>query len=425
MSSIYSGKRLALFSSLLRGPAAEWCGSTIQDAMTWDEVRTLFITRFSDGRNKFRHRNEVEHCIRADREEIRNFLHQIKKTVDRGWPNDMVGIAPGDQNAERTAQARQRRQRYIDYTLKEPRPRCLQRNAQEYLMEHPNATWKDFSTHLINEDVSYQVSTSFLNDEEQNKAQMASLGQELKNLRSELKEHRINALDGNQRPVVPNQKGGRIATRFCGYCRTNGRTLNYYRKKMRDEEIKQMQNEATAEKKITFTQDYNKRRRPSLGSGNRTSRNDGNGAMMSTPRSFTRGNFRPSNQNPNNFRQNRSSERGDYTNNNNDRYNDYRARSPYQSNQDKYRNWRSNNNYSRSPSMSRQESPFTDFRNQPRSNSPNLSVFNRFGNRDPSKNIPYDKKFPTSNDGNQPNVVRFTTTDDEINGLSGLCPLDY
>ena len=45
---------------------AEWYGSTIQDAMTWDEVRTLFITRFSDGRNKFRHRLEVEHCIRAD-----------------------------------------------------------------------------------------------------------------------------------------------------------------------------------------------------------------------------------------------------------------------------------------------------------------------------------------------------------------------
>ena len=97
---------------MLRGPAAEWYGSTIQDAMTWDEVRTLFKTRFSDGRNKFRHRMQVEHCIRADGEEIRNFLHRIKKTVDKGWPDDMVGIAPGDQNAERTAQARQRRQRY-------------------------------------------------------------------------------------------------------------------------------------------------------------------------------------------------------------------------------------------------------------------------------------------------------------------------
>ena len=108
---------------------------------------------------------------------------------------------------------------------------------------------------------------------------------------------------------------------------------------MRDEEIKKLQNEATTEKKVTFTQDYNKKRGPSHGSVKWTSRNDGNWALTSTPRSFTRGNFRPSNQNPNNFRQNRLFERGDYTNNNNDRYNDYRARSPYQSNQDQSRNW--------------------------------------------------------------------------------------
>ena len=108
--------------------------------MTLNEVRTLFITRFSDARNKFRHRKEVEHCIRADREKIRNFLHRLKKTVDKGWPFDMVGITPGDHNAVRTAQARQGRQKYIAYTLKGLRPRYLQQKAQEYLMEHPNAT---------------------------------------------------------------------------------------------------------------------------------------------------------------------------------------------------------------------------------------------------------------------------------------------
>ena len=46
--------------------------------------------------------------------------------------------------------------------------------------------------------------------------------------------------------------------------------------------------EARAEKKVTFTQDYNKRRGPSHRYGNWTGRNDNNGAMMSTPRSFTR-----------------------------------------------------------------------------------------------------------------------------------------
>ena len=86
------------------------------------------------------HRMEVEHCIRADGEEIRNFLHRIKKKVDKVWPDNMVGVTAANQNAERTAQARRRRQRYIDYTLKGPRPRYLQRTAQEYLTEHPNST---------------------------------------------------------------------------------------------------------------------------------------------------------------------------------------------------------------------------------------------------------------------------------------------
>ena len=103
---IYLIRKKALFSSLLRGPAAEWYGSTIQDGMTWDEDRTLFITRFSDGRNKFTHRMEVEKCIRAYGEEIRNFLQRVKKTVDKGRPDDTVGIAASYQDAYRAAQAR-------------------------------------------------------------------------------------------------------------------------------------------------------------------------------------------------------------------------------------------------------------------------------------------------------------------------------
>ena len=119
---------------------------------------------------------EVEHCVRGGGEEIRNFLHRIKKIVDKGWPDDMEGIAR-DRAAERQAQGRQRRQRYIDCTLRGLRKRYLQRKAQEYLMENPNATWNDFSTRIIQRDVSYQVSSNFLNDEEQTKAQLASLGQ--------------------------------------------------------------------------------------------------------------------------------------------------------------------------------------------------------------------------------------------------------
>ena len=40
---------------------------------------------------------EVEHCIRVDGEGIRNFLHQIKKTVEKGWPDDMTRVLLADQ----------------------------------------------------------------------------------------------------------------------------------------------------------------------------------------------------------------------------------------------------------------------------------------------------------------------------------------
>ena len=245
----YTFRKKALFSSLLRGPAAQWYESNITNATTWDDVRTNFITRFSDGRNKFRYRMEVEHCIRGDGEEIRNFLHRIKRTVDKGWPDDLNGVEAAQYAAERTAQGRQRRQRYIDYSLKGLRPKYLQRKAQDYLMENPNATWNDFSTRIIQTDVSFQVSSNFLNDEEQTKAQMATLGQEMKNLRSELLEHRVNAVEGNSRTVDPNQKGRQNATRFCNYCRTNGHTPSWCRKKIRDEELKRIENERIAEKK--------------------------------------------------------------------------------------------------------------------------------------------------------------------------------
>ena len=122
----YTSRRKALFSSL-RVPAAEWYENIITNATTWENVRTNFITRFSYGRNRFRYRMEVEHCIRGDGEEIRNFFQRIKRTIDKAWPNDLHGIEAAHHAAQREAQGRQRRQRYIDYSLKGLRPKYLQR----------------------------------------------------------------------------------------------------------------------------------------------------------------------------------------------------------------------------------------------------------------------------------------------------------
>ena len=99
------------------------------------------------------------------------------------------GIEVALQTAEREAQARQRRQAYIDYPLTGLRSRYMQQKSQEYLMENPNATWNDFSTRIIQRDVSFQVFSVLLNNKEQTKAQMNTLGQEMKNLRLELQKH--------------------------------------------------------------------------------------------------------------------------------------------------------------------------------------------------------------------------------------------
>ena len=373
---------------------------------------------------------EVEHCIRGDGEEIRNFLHRIKGTVDKGWPDRLNSIEAAHHAAERVAQARQRRQRYIDYSLKGLRPRYLQRKAQAYLMENPNATLNDFSTRIIQRDVSFQVSSNFLNDEEQTNDQMATLGQEMKNLGSVQQEHRVNAVEKKYRTVDPNQKGRQNATRFCNYCPTNGHTPNWYRKKIRDEELKRIGNERTAEKKVTFSQDYNKKRGPDDGSGQWTRghdfqrkiqnyNNDGPTRIFPTTcRNFSpRPNFVYENNLSNNRiscdrRPNQSSKRG----------NGNRSRTEFFNNSNG--NWRNNGNFSLSPSAQRRDFSQNISYRQPRGNQPNNSAFRRPDNRPKTSFTPYEQKFPQDKNQTSSNVVRITTTDDTINELWDLCPIN-
>ena len=191
---------------------------------------------------------EVEHCIRGDGEDIRNFLHCIKWTVDKGWPDDLNGIEAAHHNAEREAQGRQRRQRYMDYSLRGLRLRYLQRKAQEYLMELPNATWNDFCAQINQKDLILEVSSTFLSHEAQTKAELATLGQEIKSFRSELKEYHVNAVAVTSRTFHPNQQGRQKTTLFCNYCHKNGHTLNWCRKKMRDEEVRKIRNDMSSKR---------------------------------------------------------------------------------------------------------------------------------------------------------------------------------
>ena len=46
-------REIALFSYLVRGPAAEQYANNIMNGTTWGHIRTIFITRYPVGENKF------------------------------------------------------------------------------------------------------------------------------------------------------------------------------------------------------------------------------------------------------------------------------------------------------------------------------------------------------------------------------------
>ena len=98
-------------------------------------------------------------------------------------------------------------------------------------MGYPNATRNKFSYFNIQEDLMIQVSSNFLHDVGQIKTELAIQRQELRNLRVELQEHRVIAMEGISRAWAPIQKGNQKTARFCAYCHKNGRTLRYCRKK--------------------------------------------------------------------------------------------------------------------------------------------------------------------------------------------------
>ena len=200
----YTFRERALCYSLPQGPALESYENNITDAITWANARTHLITRLSDGGKKFRYRIEVKHCITGDGKEIGKFLHQIKTSVDERWPDDMELIAPYSHGAEKTAQARQNEKDILITHRK-------QLNQDIYNEKHKNVcwktlTWNKFSTQIIQTDASFQVSSNFLNEEEQTKDQMVSLEREMKNLQSELQEHLVNAAEESSRPVDSNQR---------------------------------------------------------------------------------------------------------------------------------------------------------------------------------------------------------------------------
>ena len=166
----------------------------------------------------------------------------------------MVGVAAAEQDAERAAEARQR---YIGYTKTQLQPKYVQRKAQEYLMERPNTTLNNFCIEIIQKGLILEVSSTFVFHEGQTKAELATLAEEVKILRSECKEHHVNAIAVNPQTFHPDQqRRQKPAARFCNYCHKNGHRLNWCRKKMRDEEVRKVRFQMSSRRKTLPTLNY-------------------------------------------------------------------------------------------------------------------------------------------------------------------------
>ena len=200
----------------------------------------------------------------SNEELIKNFHHRVKSAVDKGWSLDPNGTQP-----KRDNQQNQRNAKYFEFTVRGLKPTGLKKKAHEYLIEHPNATWDAFQTHITSNDVIYTISSELvpIATSDQNK-KLHSLEQQIKKLSALFKEQQVNQVShSTARPTNADNKSRKNLTKFSN-CRRNGHILMYCRTKAVDDQIKTQQTRSNQERRTVFTHDYNKRRGPNFGSQN-------------------------------------------------------------------------------------------------------------------------------------------------------------
>ena len=209
-----------LLCSVLRGPAAEWFDS-LDASLTWDEIKTQFIARLTDGKMQYRFRIEAENLKRQPDENIKNYIHRIKTLVDKGWPT------PSDADANaRTACENQRIGKYKEYFIRGLTPPGLKQKAHQALIEDPNKTWEALQTLIIHKDTSLVISAekSVLQHSSSNSvttdSRFTSFERTMNELSNMVKSHQINeTYDPN------NPKMKQDFSRFCTFCKKSGHTV--------------------------------------------------------------------------------------------------------------------------------------------------------------------------------------------------------
>ena len=258
----YDKRQQSLFGSLLTDTALEWFESEITNATNWNTLKDEFVKRFTDGRDQFRFRLEVENTFRQEGELIKNYLNRIKSGFDKGWPEKIPTSITGDDNIrkEKEIQQRQRNQKYVDSAIRGLTPQGLKRKTHEKLIENPSITWTQFVDHLNVKDLTFSLTTESKGATGLDK--LKTIESKINDLTTLFKSNEINAIDTSW-PRDPDMKGRANSTRFCDYCRSNGHSISRCTKKQLDDSVNKLREELVEPRRsnITFSNDYRKNKR--------------------------------------------------------------------------------------------------------------------------------------------------------------------
>ena len=180
-------------------------------------------------RNRYRFRIQAQNIERTENAPIKTYLQRVTKLVDKSWPTIYVFEATA---AQRTAADNQmqihRNEKYISLGSKGLIPNSVKQLACKRMLEHPNTTWEQLATHLINKDLCYPMSAD---DEELSSLneRLVNIEKHLKSLQEALQSLNVNAVNLNPQYPRMNQK----FTRFCKFCQTEGHTVLYCPKKQK------------------------------------------------------------------------------------------------------------------------------------------------------------------------------------------------
>ena len=110
---------------------------SVPAAEPWDDVRTGFLNRFTDEKDKYRKRIEVENIRRQP----------DQRAVEKGWPDPLTDA--------------QRQTKCMEFFVRGLTPPSLKQKAHQFLIETPHATWEQLRNHVSTKDLRFAVSRDF------------------------------------------------------------------------------------------------------------------------------------------------------------------------------------------------------------------------------------------------------------------------